>query len=155
MGDPSPNSNVSPRASDGPERSRGGRTRSNEAFHRGDLRESRKLFRQKVAKVGPRDSETPEIKAESDPKNPPRPDPERKSENSPAAGSPFVAQKGHMRPPTKREKGSKKPVPGADLVEPQRRSARVSRESPRSIDALGPLLPANDRMDRADSIRAT
>ena len=63
VGDPALNSNVSPRASDGPERSRGERTRSNEAFHRGNLRESRKLFRQKVAKVGPRILGTPEIKA--------------------------------------------------------------------------------------------
>ena len=53
-GNPALNSYVSPRAPDGPERSRGERRRSNEAFHRGNLRESRKLFRQKVAKVRPR-----------------------------------------------------------------------------------------------------
>ena len=49
---------------------------------------------------------------------------------------------------------ARKPGPGADLVDSQRRSANVSRGSLRSIAALGPLVLANDRVKRGDRVPA-
>ena len=73
---------------------------------------------------------------------------------NPTLGSPSVAQKGPKGPPSRGGNWAKKDAPRADLVESQRRSARVSRESLRSIGALGPLLLANDRVKRGDRVPA-
>ena len=111
-GNPALNSCASPRAPDGPERSRGERTRSNEAFHRGKLRESLGLFRQKVAKVGPRRFDPPETAAESERGSGGHPNFAEIPTTNPTLGSPSVAQKGQNGPPVTAEKSSKKPLPG-------------------------------------------
>ena len=156
-GNPALNSCASSRAPDGPERSRGERTRSNEAFHRGKLRESLGLFRQKVAKVGPRRFDPPETAAESERGSGGHPNFAEIPTTNPTLGSPSVAQKGQNGPPVtaeKRRKKLKKTAPGADLTESPRRSARVPRESLRSIAALGPLVLAHDRVKRGDRVPA-
>ena len=106
-GNPALNSCASSRAPDGPERSRGERTRSNEAFHRGKLRESLGLFRQKVAKVGPRRFDPPETAAESERGSGGHPNFAEIPTTNPTLGSPSVAQKGQNGPPVTAEKSSK------------------------------------------------
>ena len=143
---------------DGPERSRGERTRSNEAFHRGKLLESLGLFRQNAPKVGPRGSGTPRNRGRKRTREwrwtLPGPTLRETSEGNPDGRRPICGAQGAKRAAQQGRVKLQKTGPGADLVESQRRSANVSRESPRSIAALGPLVLANDRGKRADRVPA-